>query len=185
MRAAIGRRFAAAAGGLPGVFWTMWWGLIVNRLASFVIAFLSIYLVRERGLRPAEAGRIVALYGLGFTVAGPLSGLLADRIGRRATMVAGLVLRGRARLRPHPGAACPLCLPLRRDGRSLSPGHERRGGRRGLARRPAPRVRPRVLGGEPRPLGRPRHRRAGGGAELRGALPRRRRHFPGGCRHRF
>jgi len=92
MRAAIGQRFAAAAGGLPGVFWTMWWGLIVNRLASFVIAFLSIYLVRERGLRPAEAGRIVALYGLGFTVAGPLSGLLADRIGRRATMVAGLVL---------------------------------------------------------------------------------------------
>src|SRR6267154_621440 len=92
MRAAIGRRFAAATGGLPGVFWTMWWGLIVNRLASFVIAFLSIYLVRDRGLRPAEAGRIVALYGVGFTIAGPMGGLFADRIGRRATMVAGLVL---------------------------------------------------------------------------------------------
>src|SRR5882672_4417370 len=92
MRVAIRRRFAAAVGGLPAVFWTMWWGLIVNRLASFVIAFLSIYLVRERGLRPAEAGRIVALYGAGFTIAGPLGGLLADRIGRRATMVAGLAL---------------------------------------------------------------------------------------------
>jgi len=92
MRAAIRHRFAAAVGGLPAVFWTLWWGLIVNRLASFVIAFLSIYLVRERGLRPAEAGRIVALYGAGFTIAGPLSGLLADRIGRRATMVGGLVL---------------------------------------------------------------------------------------------
>src|SRR5438046_10312815 len=92
MRGAIGHRFAAAVGGLPAVFWTMWWGLIVNRLASFVIAFLSIYLVHERGLPPAEAGRIVALYGAGFTIAGPLSGLLADRVGRRATMVARLVL---------------------------------------------------------------------------------------------
>jgi len=92
VRAALGQRFAAAAGGLPGVFWTMWWGLIVNRLASFVIAFLSLYLVRDRGLPPAEAGRILGLYGVGFTVAGPLGGLLADRIGRRATMVGGLVL---------------------------------------------------------------------------------------------
>jgi MFS family permease len=92
MRAAIGQRFAAAVGGLPAVFWTVWWGLIVNRLASFVIAFLSIYLVRQRGLGAAEAGRILALYGLGFTVAGPLGGLLADRIGRRVTMVTSLAL---------------------------------------------------------------------------------------------
>src|SRR5262249_23322216 len=91
MRSAIASRFAAAAGGLPGVFWTMWWGLIVNRLASFVIAFLSLYLVRDRGLAPAEAGRILALYGIGFTVAGPLGGLLADRLGRRTTMIAGLL----------------------------------------------------------------------------------------------
>ena len=69
----------------------MWWGLIVNRLASFVIAFLSLYLVRDRGMPPAEAGRILALYGVGFTIAGPLGGLLADRIGRRATMIAGLL----------------------------------------------------------------------------------------------
>src|SRR5436853_6053735 len=92
MRDALVKRFRAAAGGLPGAFWTIWWGLIVNRLASFVIAFLSLYLVRERGMRPAEAGRILALYGVGFTVAGPLGGLLAVRIGRRATMVAGLAL---------------------------------------------------------------------------------------------
>ena len=91
MRAAIRQKLALAIGGLPGVFWTMWWGLIVNRLASFVIAFLSLYLVRDRGMPPAEAGRILALYGVGFTIAGPLGGLLADRIGRRATMIAGLL----------------------------------------------------------------------------------------------
>src|SRR5262249_31121950 len=66
LRAALGRRFAATAGGLPGVFWTIWLGLIVNRLASFVIAFLSIYLVRERGFSAAEAGKVLALYGAGM-----------------------------------------------------------------------------------------------------------------------
>jgi MFS family permease len=74
------------------VFWAVWWGLIINRLASFVVPFLSIYLVRERGFLPAEAGRVLALYGLGMTIAGPVGGLLADRIGRRATMLAALVL---------------------------------------------------------------------------------------------
>ena len=79
-------------GGLSGVFWTVWWGLVVNRLASFVLPFLSIYLVRDRGFLPAQAGRVLALYGLGMTIAGPLGGLLADRIGRRATMLVALVL---------------------------------------------------------------------------------------------
>jgi MFS family permease len=85
-------RFAAATRGLPGVFWTIWWGLLVNRLASFVLPFLSIYLVRDRGFLPAEAGRVLALYGLGMTLAGPVGGLLADWIGRRATMAMALVL---------------------------------------------------------------------------------------------
>jgi MFS family permease len=92
VRAALRQRFGAATGGLPGAFWTVWWGLIVNRLASFVLPFLSIYLVRDRGFLPAKAGRVLALYGAGMIIAGPLGGLLADRIGRRATMVAGLVL---------------------------------------------------------------------------------------------
>jgi MFS family permease len=78
--------------GLSSTFWTIWWGLVVNRLASFVLPFLSIYLVRERGFLPAQAGRVLALYGLGMTIAGPLGGLLADRIGRRATMLVALVL---------------------------------------------------------------------------------------------
>jgi len=89
----------------------MWWGLIVNRLASFVIAFLSLYLVRDRGMRPAEAGRILALYGVGFTIAGPLGGLLADRIGRRATMIAGL-LCGAASVGALAFARAPALLAL-------------------------------------------------------------------------
>jgi MFS family permease len=92
--------------GLPGAFWTLWAGLLVNRVATFVSAFLAPYLVRERGLDPAQAGRIVALYGVGVTVAGPLGGILADRLGRRATMLLALVGGGIA------AAAIPLVGPL-------------------------------------------------------------------------
>ncbi|HTN52052.1 MAG TPA: MFS transporter [Anaeromyxobacter sp.] len=101
---------AARAGGLPRAFWALWWGLIVNRLASFVVAFLAIYLVRERGFAPDQAGRVLALYGLGMIVAGPLGGLLADRFGRRATMLAGLLL----------GAAAVGSLAFARDSALLS-----------------------------------------------------------------
>jgi MFS family permease len=84
----------AALGGLPPVFWTLWAGLLVNRLASFVATFLGLYVTREHGLGPAAAGRLVALYGVGLLLSGPLGGVLADRIGRRTTMLLGLVLGG-------------------------------------------------------------------------------------------
>jgi MFS family permease len=85
-------RLSAAVGGLPATFWTLLAGMLVNRLASFVAIFLALYLVRERGLAPDAAGRIVSLFGVGVLVAGPLGGTLADAIGRRATMLLSLVL---------------------------------------------------------------------------------------------
>ncbi len=85
-------RLSAAVGGLPATFWTLLAGMFVNRLASFVGVFLALYLVRERGLQPDAAGRIVSLFGVGVLVAGPLGGALADAIGRRATMLLSLVL---------------------------------------------------------------------------------------------
>jgi MFS family permease len=82
----------AALGGLPRVFWTLLAGAFVNRLASFVGPFLALYLVRERGFAANEAGRIVALFGVGQIVAGPLGGTLADAWGRRRTMLLSFVL---------------------------------------------------------------------------------------------
>jgi MFS family permease len=75
------------AGGLSPVFWTLLAGMFVNRLASFVATFLALYLVRDRGFGADAAGRIVALFGVGLLVAGPLGGTLADAIGRRRTML--------------------------------------------------------------------------------------------------
>jgi MFS family permease len=66
--------------------------MFVNRLATFVATFLALYLVRQRGLAPDAAGRIVSLFGVGVLVAGPLGGTLADVLGRRATMLLSLGL---------------------------------------------------------------------------------------------
>jgi MFS family permease len=85
-------RARATLGGFPPVLYTLLVGMFVNRLASFVITFLALYLVRERGFAPDAAGRIVAVFGLGMLVAGPLGGILADSIGRRATMLLSLVV---------------------------------------------------------------------------------------------
>src|SRR3954471_16574646 len=104
-----GEWFRSRMGGLPGAFWTIWWGLVVNRLGSFVLPFLSIYLVRDRGFLPDQAGRVLALYGLGRTVPGPLGGLPAVKIGRRATMLVALVL-GASAVGPLAFARDPVVL---------------------------------------------------------------------------
>jgi MFS family permease len=90
----VAARFRAATGGLPPLFWSLWAGMLVNRLASFVITFLALYLVSERGFTARQAGHVVAIYGLGLLLSGPLGGALADRIGRRRTMLLGLTLGG-------------------------------------------------------------------------------------------
>lgn len=103
-------RFRAATGGLPPLFWTLWAGMLVNRLASFVITFLALYLVTDRGFSASQAGQVVAIYGLGLLLAGPLGGALADRIGRRRTMLLGLTL----------GGCCVAVLGFLRDPRWLT-----------------------------------------------------------------
>lgn len=90
----LARRFRAATGGLPPLFWTLWAGMLVNRLASFVVTFLALYLVHDRGFTANQAGHVVAIYGFGLLLAGPVGGALADRIGRRHTMLLGLTLGG-------------------------------------------------------------------------------------------
>jgi MFS family permease len=84
---AISARLRAALSGLPPVYWALLAGVFVNRLATFVATFLGLYLVRARGFTPAQAAPVVALYGVGILVGAPVGGVLADAIGRRATML--------------------------------------------------------------------------------------------------
>jgi MFS family permease len=85
-------RWLPATSGLPPTYWYLWMGTLVNRIGALVVPFLTIYLTEVRGLSITEAGAIAALYGLGTFAAGPTGGFLADRIGRKRTMLVGLGL---------------------------------------------------------------------------------------------
>jgi len=81
---------ASHVGGLPSTFWWLWGGAFLSAVATFVFPFLAVFLT-ARGLPPAAAGLVVSLFGVGAVVAGPLAGALADRIGRRPTILAALL----------------------------------------------------------------------------------------------
>lgn len=84
-------RWSAHVGGLPRAFWFLWSGTLVNRIGSFITPFLALYLTSDRGVSVAQAGLVLSLLGLGSAIGQPLGGVLADRIGRRRTMVLGLL----------------------------------------------------------------------------------------------
>ncbi|MFF8280206.1 MDR family MFS transporter [Streptomyces lateritius] len=81
------RSARATVSGLPGGFWWLWLSTLVNRTGAFVLTFLSLYLTQELGHSAWYAGLVVALHGLGGVAGSPLGGTLADKWGRRPTMV--------------------------------------------------------------------------------------------------
>jgi MFS family permease len=89
-------------GGLPKTFWYLWTGTLINRLGSFVIIFLAIYLTTARHFSPAFAGLVIGLYGAGGAAGTLLGGVLADRWGRRRTLL----------LSHLSGATCMVALGL-------------------------------------------------------------------------
>jgi MFS family permease len=89
---------------LPRAFWALWVCQLVNRLGSFVQPFLVLYLTHDRHLSAGTAGAVAAAVGAGSVCAQLVGGWLADRAGRRVTMLicffgtgAALILLGSAR----------------------------------------------------------------------------------------
>jgi len=78
--------------GLPRVYWALWLGMLINRAGSFVMPMLTVYLTRARHFSLAAAGTVVSFYGAGSLAGGSLGGVLADRVGRRATLLVSLLL---------------------------------------------------------------------------------------------
>ncbi|MBA9006714.1 MDR family MFS transporter [Thermomonospora cellulosilytica] len=79
-------------GGMPRPFWVLWAGTLINRLGTMVEPFLGLYLTETRGLTLGQAGLVLSLLGLGSVFAQIIGGALADRIGRRATLVLAMTL---------------------------------------------------------------------------------------------
>ncbi|MFB7412498.1 MFS transporter [Streptomyces sp. NPDC056202] len=75
---------------LPSVVWTIFAGTIVNRLGYVVTPFLVFFLA-ARGVTGAETSYVLGALGAGNLLGPAVGGILADRIGRRPTMLIGLI----------------------------------------------------------------------------------------------
>jgi MFS family permease len=73
--------------GFPREFWWLWTSTLVNRLGAFVATFMVLYLTLDRGYSASYAGLVVALHGLGGVVSSLAGGVMADRLGRRPTLL--------------------------------------------------------------------------------------------------
>jgi MFS family permease len=93
-RASGGGRVRRAAarhfGGLPGPFWVVFAGTVINRVGTMVVPFLVFYL-GSRGVTASQTPYVLGALGAGG-LAGPVAGgWLADRVGRRPAILAGMV----------------------------------------------------------------------------------------------
>ncbi len=81
----------ASATGLPRTYWLLWCGTLLNRLGYMVQPFMVLYLSRVVGLSVVSAGVVVAFFGLGTLFSPLIGGYLADHIGRRFTLLVGML----------------------------------------------------------------------------------------------
>ena len=71
---------------LPRAAWILFFGTFLNKFGGFVIPFLTLYLTGQ-GYSVGQAGLAVSAYGVGNLGASLLGGHLADKFGRRQTIV--------------------------------------------------------------------------------------------------
>ncbi|MFJ3232234.1 MDR family MFS transporter [Streptomyces sp. NPDC086787] len=85
--ASLRRAARETVSGLPREFWWLWTSTLVNRLGAFVATFMALYLTLDRGYSASYAGLVASLHGLGGVVASLGGGVMADRLGRRPTLL--------------------------------------------------------------------------------------------------
>ncbi|WP_338684168.1 MFS transporter [Streptomyces acidiscabies] len=85
--ASLRRATRESVSGLPREFWWLWTSTLVNRLGAFVATFMALYLTIDRGYSASYAGLVAALHGLGGVVSSLAGGVMADRLGRRPTLL--------------------------------------------------------------------------------------------------
>jgi MFS family permease len=83
-------RFRDALRSLPARVWIVSLGILVNRVGNFLPVFIVLYLT-GRGYSAAAAGFVLGVSGLGNVLGNAVGGYLADKIGRRWTIVLSAV----------------------------------------------------------------------------------------------
>ncbi len=77
---------------LPRGLLALYAGTVATRLGTFVVPYLTLYLSQERGLPLSVTGRVIAAGGVGLLFGNFAGGSLADRVGRKGTLLVALAL---------------------------------------------------------------------------------------------
>jgi predicted MFS family arabinose efflux permease len=78
--------------GLPKIFWYLWTATLINRSGAFVMLYLEIHMVAHYGFSATFAGLVLGLFGGGMALGSLAGGVLADRWGRRRSILASNVM---------------------------------------------------------------------------------------------
>lgn len=79
---------------LPHEMWVIFFTTLINRAGTMVLPFLTLYLTSERKVSASEAGLIVAVYGFGALLTGPVMGKVSDKTGALKVMKGSLIFSG-------------------------------------------------------------------------------------------
>src|SRR5512138_178670 len=83
----------------PTPFWVLMTGTFIDRLGTnLIIPFLAIYVVQRFDARISQVGLIYTVFAISGGIGNVLAGALADRFGRRFTLLLGLVCAATARV---------------------------------------------------------------------------------------
>jgi len=96
---------------LPRGAWLLFLGTFLNKFGTFVIPYLAVYM-GHLGYSVRDAGLAIGAYGAGTLGACLLGGHLADRLGRRKTIVLSMVSSAAAMMCLSQAARLPMILTL-------------------------------------------------------------------------
>jgi MFS family permease len=83
----------------PQAFWVLMTGTFIDRLGTnLIMPFLAIYVVQRFDANITQVGLIYSIFAISSGAGNFLAGGLADRFGRRFTLILGLVFAATARI---------------------------------------------------------------------------------------
>jgi MFS family permease len=91
VRSPLGR-IRSIYGEYPRQFWILILGTFIDHVgAALLFPFFTLYVTRRFGVGMTEVGLIFGLYSIASAVGGTFGGALTDRLGRKGTLIFGLV----------------------------------------------------------------------------------------------
>ena len=99
----------------PSAFWVLMTGSFIDRFGTnLIMPFLAIYVVQRFDAKITQVGLIYTIIAVSSGLGNLLAGALADRFGRRFTLILGMICAATARVAGRAGSAVPRRAALAR-----------------------------------------------------------------------